>query len=224
VTVTRSGSVTRAGSSTLSKSVKVTAGRITADSLRVHSAVTFAVAVGAYNGTTQQAGYTAPAAAVATIAASDRSEVTRITYPAKPVTVGVDTTWSAYPSPGGYDAWIGTCSPLVTHADSEPGTTPRAVLQLSPVVVHLSGANTGDAYKTQARSVSATWAGGGCSEQLSFSATTSSTCSPNASSGQCLLHLAVPPGTWTFKIDGLTYSTTATVGVRVPSTVAINTS
>lgn len=199
VTVTRSGSVTRAGSTVLSKTVKVAAGKITADSLRVDSAVTFAVGVAAYNGPTLQSGYAAPSGAVMTIAASDRSNVTRITYPSKPVTVGVDTTWTAFPSPGGYDAWLGTCSSLVGHADSEPGTSPRALIALSPVVVSLTASNNGSTiqHQTQGRTVRAVWSGGGgCSETLSWNVFTGSSCS--ASPETCTLNLAVPPGTWTF--------------------------
>jgi hypothetical protein len=170
-----------------------------------------------------QSGYAAPSGTVATIAASDRNNVTRIAYPAKTATAGVDTTWSVYPSPGGYDAWIGTCSALVAHADSEPGTTPRAVLQLSPITVHLYGSNNGDSFKTENRSVSLTWSQAGCTETLSYTPNTGS-CSPNSNgSDQCKLYLAVPPGAWTFTINGLSYSTTATIGTRTAQTVQINT-
>lgn len=225
VTVTRSGSITRAGSTTLSKTVKVTAGKITADSLRVDAAVTFAVGLAAYDGTTLVTGFTPPAGSNATIAASDRSNVTRITYPTKPVTVGVDTTWTAYPSPGGYDAWLGTCSSLVGHADSEPGTSPRAVVALSPVTVHLKGKDNGDADKTQNKSVSLTWRPtSGCTETLSYTPTTAGGCSPNSTSNQCLLSLAVPPGTWNFKINGQDHNTTATVATRTARLVTIDVS
>ena len=226
VTVTRPGTVTKAGSSTLSKTVRVTAGRITADSLHTGSTATFAVKAAAYEGTTLRTGFSTPGGAVATIAASDRRNPTRITYPSKAVTANVDTTWAAYPSLGGYDAWIGTCSQLVGHDDSEPGSSPRALLQLSPVTVHLYGQNTGDGYKTQGKSVSLTWSPtSSCTETLSYPATTDTGCSPNtgATGSQCLLKLAVPPGSWTFKIDGLTYATTATIGTRTAHTVMINT-
>ena len=96
------------------------------------------------------------------------------------MTANVDTTWAAYPSLGGYDAWIGTCSPLVSHADSEPGNSPRALVQLSPVTVHLYAQNTGDSAKTQGRSVSLTWSPtSSCTETLSYTATTDTGCSPN---------------------------------------------
>ena len=224
VTVTRPGSVTRAGSSTLSKTVKVAAGQITADSLRVDTAVPLGVGVGAFQGSTQWPGYSAPTGSIATIAASDRSNVTRIAYPSKSLTAGVDTTWSVFPAPGGYDAWLGSCSSLVAHADSEPGTTPRTVLQLSPVTVRLHAQNTGDQNKTQNRGVSLTWSPtSACSETLNYGVVTDSTCSPTSNgTGQCLLLIAVPPGTWTFKINGLSYSTTATVDPRTASTVSIN--
>ncbi|MDT7571349.1 MAG: hypothetical protein QOE05_1523, partial [Actinomycetota bacterium] len=141
VTVTRPGSVTRAGSSTLSKNVIVTAGQITTDSLRVDTAVTITVSTMAYNGSTAWTGQAAPSGSVVTIAASDRSNVARVTYPTKPVTLGADTTWTAFPSRGGYDAWLGTCL-VLDHTDSEPGTSPpRIVLPLSPVKVRLDGAN-----------------------------------------------------------------------------------
>lgn len=225
VTVTRPGTVTKTGSSTLSKTVTVTAGRITADSLFTGMVATVGVRAAAYEGTTLRSSFSLPAGAVATVAASDRRNATRITYPSKALTAGVDTTWAAYPSLGGYDAWLGSCSALVAHADSEPSTTSQALLQLSPVTVHLYAQNTGDSFKTRSRSVSLTWSPtSACSETLSYTATTASDCSPNTAntSEQCLLRLAVPPGTWTFKIDGLTYSTTAPVGTRTASTVSIN--
>ena len=226
VTVTRPGWVTRAGSTVLSKTVKVAAGKITADSLRVDSAVTFAVGVAAYNAphpALPVAGFPAPSGAVMTIAASDRNNVTRITYPSKPVTVGVDTTWTAYPSPGGYDAWLGTCSPLVGHADSEPGTSPRAVIALSPVTVTITAPDNSDANRNQAsgRTVQAVWSGGGgCTETLSWNAFTDGSCQPKADTGGCPVKLAVPPGTWTFRnvVPGPYTSTSS-----VPRTITAST-
>lgn len=227
VTVTRPGSVTRAGEAVLSKTVKVTAGKITADSLRVDTAVNVAVFMQAHNGTSVVTGFSRPTGSLATIAASDRSNVARLAYPAKPIARGDDTTWSAYPAPGGYDAWLGTCSPLVAHGDAEPGTSPRVPLQLSPVSVKLVGSNGGDDWKAQNRTVQLVHAGTpSCSETLAYANTaTPGDCVSNSSgTNQCWLYIAVPPGTWTFKAKDLTYSTTATIGARTPATVQINVS
>ncbi len=223
VTVTRSGSVTRAGSSTLSKTVRVSPGQITADSMRVDTAVPVTVMSNVFNGSTAVTGFTPPTGMTATIAASDRAAVTRITYPSKSVTLGTDLVWSAYPSPGGYDAWLGPCSP-VGHSDSEPGTTPpRTVLPLSPVTVVLNATSGGDNPKGRGKSVSVTWLPTSCSEPYSFATSTKSDCNATSEGADaCVVYLGVPAGTWNFKIDGATNNVNATVAPRTAQTVKIN--
>lgn len=224
VTVTRSGSVTQAGSSTLATTVRVSPGQITSESMRVDTAVDVTVLSDVFDGSTAQVGFTPPSGTSATIAASDRDNVTRITYPGKAVTPGADLVWSVFPAAGGYDAWLGPCSP-VAHSDSEPGTTPpRTVLPLSPVTVVLKATNGGSNPNGRGKSVSVSWVSSPpCAEALTFATSTSTKCEATSQGvPQCIVRLGVPAGTWAFTVDGSSFTTTATIASRTAHTVTID--
>lgn len=224
VTVQKSGAVRIDGSSSLTKSVAVSAGQISADVLRIDTAATVTVMSNVFNGSTAVTGYTMPSGVQATIAAPDRGSVTRTTYPSKAVTAGADLVWPVYPAPGGYDAWLGPCSP-VRHSDSEPATTPpRTVLPLSPVTVQLTATNGSGNANGRGRSVTVSWVSSpSCTETLTFATSTGTGCNAtsNGSDG-CYLYFGVPAGTWNFKVDGTTSNTTATVANRTATTVKID--
>jgi hypothetical protein len=93
--------------------------------------------------------------------------------------------------------------------------------------VRLVGSNGGDDWKARNRTVQLISAGTpSCTETLNYANTaTAGDCASNSSgSNQCWLYIAVPPGTWTFKVKDLTYSTPTpvTIDSRTAATVQIN--
>lgn len=220
VTVVRSGSVTRQGSSTLSRTVNVTAGQVSPSVLRVDTAVPVKAMADIYEEATAVANYLLPANLAARISAPERTIPTRIDYPALTLTKGLDVSWNAFPDPGGYDAYTGPCSPVV-HVDSEPGTTPRAVIALSPVRITLDVVGSQDIKARDAR-VKATWEPPlGCAspEELTTADKTDSMCSPKA--GTCVLRMGLPPGKWRLTVPGATGSADITVEPRKRLAVTI---
>ena len=224
VTVLKPGWVTIAGSTVLSKSVGVTAGQVTADALRIGPAVPIRVLSNVYNGTTAVGGYAMPTGWSAQLALPDRQMVTAVRYPQQTLPLGVERTWSAYPSPGGYDVFTGECSPVV-HTDSEPGTSPQVVLPLSPIAVRLMIPGSQD-IKGRDKAITVTWLPTStCAQHLTYTARTPTNCSH-----QCPVDLGVPPGTW--RITALDTGTNGgpdrfadvTVVARTPQTVAIDVS
>ncbi len=224
-TVTRAGSVKIDGNPALSRSVVVTAGQISSEVLRIDVAANLTVRTDVYDGTTVKTGFELPTGLQARLAAPDRASATRYESAGKSVTEGVDLTWTAYPSPGGYDAYLGPCSPF-RHTDSEPGTSPpRIDLGMSPITVQITG-GTNDNAKGQSKSVSASWLSSpSCSEPLSYAAKTSSVCKVNSNgSDGCWLYIALRPGTWRITLEGGTYFVDVPVESRKAKTVQINVS
>ena len=199
-TVTRSGSVTVAGSPTLSRSVTVSPGQITSAVLRVDTSATLTV-----NSTrccaSPTTSFVRPTGLSATLSSPDRASSTRVDYPSKAV-VGGDLTWAAFPSPAGYDAYLGPCQ-AVKRTDSEPGTTPpKVLLPLSTVTVQITGGNASSTF-AQGKTVKVVWKGSPCAETLTFNTVTDSACKPNSNGADgCWLYVAVPAGSWRFEIDG----------------------
>ena len=136
VTVLRPGWVTLDGSTVLTRSVGVAPGQVTANSLQIGPAVPIGVLADAYSGATVVSGFAMPSGLSAQLATPDRRSPTATRYPPQLLTAGVERTWNAYPSPGGYEAFLSECTRPV-RTDSEPGTTPHVVLPLSPVRVRL---------------------------------------------------------------------------------------
>jgi Tfp pilus assembly protein PilV len=225
VTVTRAGSVRIDGSTTLSRSVTVTAGQISSEAMRIDVAANVTVRTDVYDGTTVKTGFELPTGLQARLAAPDRATATKYESAGKTVTAGADLTWTAYPSPGGYDAYVGPCS-AVRHTDSEPGTSPpRIDLGLSPVTVQITG-GTNDNLKGQSKTVSAAWLSSpSCSEPLSYAGKTSSICKVNSNGTDgCWLYIALRPGTWRLTLEGGTYFADVTVESRKALSAQINVS
>ncbi len=225
VTVTRAGSVRIDGSTTLSRSVTVTAGQISSEAMRIDVAANVTVRTDVYDGTTVKTGFELPTGLQARLAAPDRATATKYESAGKTVTEGADLTWTAYPSPGGYDAYVGPCS-AVRHTDSEPGTSPpRIDLGLSPVTVQITG-GTNDNLKGQSKTVSAAWLSSpSCSEPLSYAGKTSSICKVNSNGTDgCWLYIALRPGTWRLTLEGGTYFADVTVESRKALSAEINVS
>ncbi len=225
VTVTRAGSVRIDGSTTLSRSVTVTAGQISSEAMRIDVAANVTVRTDVYDGTTVKTGFELPTGLQARLAAPDRATATKYESAGKTVTAGADLTWTAYPSPGGYDAYVGPCS-AVRHTDSEPGTSPpRIDLGLSPVTVQITG-GTNDNLKGQSKTVSAAWLSSpSCSEPLSYAGKTSSICKVNSNGTDgCWLYIALRPGTWRLTLEGGTYFVDVTVESRKALSAQINVS
>ncbi len=225
VTVTRAGSVRIDGSTTLSRSVTVTAGQISSEAMRIDVAANVTVRTDVYDGTTVKTGFELPTGLQARLAAPDRATATKYESAGKTVTAGADLTWTAYPSPGGYDAYVGPCS-AVRHTDSEPGTSPpRIDLGLSPVTVQITG-GTNDNLKGQSKTVSAAWLSSpSCSEPLSYAGKTSSICKVNSNGTDgCWLYIALRPGTWRLTLEGGTYFADVTVESRKALSVQIKVS
>jgi Tfp pilus assembly protein PilV len=221
-TVTRPGYVTIAGSPVLSRAVTVSAGQITAQVLRIDVAVNLTV-----NSTrcctAPITSFVLPTGLTATLSSPDRTLATRVDYPAKTVVGGLDLTWAAFPSPAGYDAYLGPCQ-AAKHTDAEPGTLPpKVLLPLSTVRVQLSGGNASSEYARD-KAVTATWLTTACTETLSFGTRTDATCKANANGTDgCFLSLAVPPGLWRFEIVGQpTLHTDAQVTEATSRSVTIN--
>lgn len=199
VTVVRSGSVTLAGSTALRRSVPVTAGLISSAVLRIDTAATITVRAAIFDGSSviSPNDYNLPTGLTATIAAPDRATPTRTVYPGRsvtPTTANTDLTWTAFPSKGGYDAYLGPCT-AIAHSDSEPGTTPpRMVLSLSPTKVKLKVPGSQDT-KARDKEVRLFWLEPGCSETLTYAARSNSTCT-----NTCEVRLAVPAGRYLFRV------------------------
>lgn len=221
VTVVRAGSVTRDGRTPMTKAVAVHKGQITSDSLRVGTGLTVTVRARAFTGSTPVTGYNLPSQKVA-LSSPDRSTPTAVTHVDRKTMTGSDLVWSSsvYPSPAGYEAYIGACSD-VARFDSEPATSPSVDLPLSPVSVHLKASGSAASLK----SVTATWVPAGssppCAERLSFVATTSSGCSGTAdyNGNSCKLDIALPPGTWALKVSGSDGA--STTAASVPKSVLV---
>ena len=135
------------------------------------------------------------------------------------------TRCSPFPSRGGYDAWLGECSP-VAHGDSEPGTPAAIVLPLSPVTVYLTTQNGGDNAKARARTVNVTLQPSSCGESYTYSSTTATGCDATSNGNTCYVQIAVPPGTWTFTVPPTAthlqgYSVSAAVTARLGRSVNI---
>jgi type II secretory pathway pseudopilin PulG len=202
-TVTRTGSVTVGGRTELSRSVSVAPGQITSSVLRIDTSVPITLRSNVFNGTTAVSGYEAPIGLAGTLSAPDRATATRVEYPAASLALGTDKVVNAFPSPGGYDAHLGPCSP-VAHVDSEPGTSPRAELPLSPVKLKLTGSDSNG----RDRTATFTWRSTPtCGQQTTYTSKTSLNCSSTTSSDSsaCLLYLGVPAGTWRLTISGITW-------------------
>lgn len=205
VTVTRANSVTRASRTPLSKTVRVVAGKITPDSMRVDTSVPVRVNVQVLlNNVTYSAGTsTMPTNLKAQLSSPDRATATRVVAEAAPAVTSAPWThtWQAFPAAAGYEAHLGRCSSLVHQTFAEPGTTPtQGTFSLTPVAVHMNGA-AGDGSKVQSKTVTVRWKAADCAETLHYAAVTTSGCSPNSSgSDQCKFTIAVPPGEWVFTI------------------------
>ncbi len=222
VTVVRSGSVTRQGSTSLTRTVNVTPGQIAPSVLRIDTAVSLKAMSNVFDGTTAVTGFSLPNGLAARVSAPERGIPTKIDYAAQTLTAGADVAWTAYPDPGGYDAYTGPCSPVV-HLDAEPGTSPRAVLPLSPVTVWLQGKNSADNTRTRSKSPTAEWSVSGCAESLGWPVSTSSSCEASSNgSDACIVKVGVPPGSWKFSGGSGCRSTTATVAARTPQTVTLD--
>ena len=190
MTVLRPGWVTIAGSTVLSKAIAVSAGQVSADALRIGPAVTISVLANVYNGATPVTGYALPTGASAQLVAPERLIPTHVRYPSQTLSAGVPRAWVAYPSPGGYDAFLDECSPVV-HTDSEPGTSPQVVLPFSPVTVRLMIPGSQD-IKGRDKAVTVAWhSTPTCTNVLTYGVRTPGNCSH-----QCPVSIAVPPGTW----------------------------
>ena len=220
-TVQRPGSVTIAGSTSLSRPVTVSAGQITSQVLRVDTAVNLTV-----NSTrccaTPLTKFVLPTGLTATVSSPDRTAATRVDYPAKTVVGGVDMTWPVFPAPGGYDAYLSPCQGA-KHAWTEPGTTPpKVLLPLSTVSVQMHGSNA-SAGIAGGRSVKVVWTGAGCTEVLTFATATDPSCKPNFNGTDgCWVYIAVPAGTWRLELDGYPqYNISGTVAESTSYTVQI---
>jgi Tfp pilus assembly protein PilV len=215
-TVQRTGSVTVTGASALTTSVTVAAGQIASAVLRIDVAVPITVTSDVFVGSTVVAGYALPTGLSARLAAPDRATVTKIASEAKAVTAGVGMTWNSFPDPGGHDAYLGPCSPVM-HTAAEPGTSPQVVLPLSPVEVEVAWLDgTGPALAD--KEVRVSWLSSPeCLEPLTYTARTS--CET-----KCSVLLAVPPGTWRLGVVGHSEFTDVTVDPRtaVTSTVLVS--
>ena len=224
VTVTRPGSVKIDGDPALTRPVAVTAGQITSESMRIDLAATVTVRTDVYNGTTAVSGYQLPTGLAVRLAAPDRATATRWESAGRLVTAGADQVWTSYPSPGGYDAYLGPCTP-VAHTDSEPGTSPpRIDFSLSPVKVQLTG---GQDHTSRAadKSLSATLlSADGCAEPVSWAGRTSPLCKPNSNGADgCYFHVALRRGTWRLTTES-GFSTDVTVQPRtfLSTTIAVS--
>ncbi|MCU1693338.1 MAG: prepilin-type N-terminal cleavage/methylation protein [Frankiales bacterium] len=169
---------------TTTTTVGVNAGQITTQSAMVGRKATITTTANVYQGTSTVSGYNPPVPLNLSLVTPDQATTSRVDLPTTPISVGSSVVSDVFPSRGGYDAFLGTCSTPV-HTTSEPGPNPPTVaLRLVPVKITRGGQNPGG------RTVTADWAGGSCSETLSFGVTTSST---------GVIQLAVPPGRWTFR-------------------------
>ena len=218
VTVTRAGSVKIDGSSTLSKTVQVSAGQITSDVLRIHASVSIKVTSDIYNNgsVVTSSNFSWPTNLIARLSAPDRATLTRFRSAAQALpTRGSSATWVSYASPGGYEAHHGPCSQAV-HTYSEPGTSPNVVMPLSGVTVSVTSGSGGE--KARNKKVTITSAVPGCSESVTYTdaaSTTSSTCV------DCKVHLAVPAGFWRFAVDGSSTDHQVAAGTTSSTTVTI---
>ena len=224
VTVTRPGSVKIDGSTALTRSVAVTAGQITSEAMRIDLAANITVRTDVYNGTTPVSGFQLPTGLAVKLAAPDRATPTRWESAGRTVVAGADQAWPSYPSPGGYDVFLGPCTPVV-HVDSEPGASPpRVDLSLSPVTVQLTG---GQEHTSRAagKAISAVLLPvGGCEEPISWSGKTSTACKPNSNGADgCWLYLGLRRGTWRLVLEG-GYSTDVTVQARTPLSTTLSVS
>jgi len=192
-TVQRSGSVTVTGDSTLATSVTVAAGQIASAVLRIDQAVPITVTSDVFSDMMAVVGFTLPTGLTARLAAPDRATATKVVSAAQPVTAGAALTWNSFPDPGGYDAYLGPCSPAV-HTATEPGTSPTVVLPLSPVEVQVAWAD-GTGPSLDGEEVTVDWLSPDCSEPLRYTARTSCLLA-------CTVRLAVPPGTWRLQVVG----------------------
>lgn len=222
VTVTRPGSVRIDGMTPLTRSVTVSAGQISSETLRIDLAATITVRANVFDGSTVVSGFPLPTGLAVKIAAPDRATLTRWESAGRAVTAGLDQTWTAYPSPGGYDVFLGPCT-SVTRTNSEPGTSPpRVELPLSPVTVKLVGGSGTDNPKVRDKTVTATMRGG-CAESVTWTARSSTSCNaPSNGADQCRISVAVPPGDWRWTIDGSSHGADRQVDPRIPATVTID--
>ncbi len=224
VTVTRAGSVKTDGSTALTRSVPVTAGQISSEAMRIDVAANITVRTNVYDGTTAVSGFTLPTGLAVKLAAPDRATPTRWESAGRSVSAGVDQAWTSYPSPGGYDAFVGPCTP-VTHTDSEPGTSPpRIDLALSPVTVQVTGGTADDA-KGRDKTITATWLSSPtCDEVLGYATKTSSVCKVNSNGADgCWLYIALRRGTWRLTLEG-GYTVDVNVKSRTPLSTSIKVS
>lgn len=198
-TVTKPGHVTIAGSTALSRQVTVNAGQITSQVLRIDKAITLTVNASRCC-TEPLSKFARPNGASISLASPDRTSATRVDYPTQPV-VGGDQTWSVFPNPSGYEAWLGPCQPPKRIA-SEPGTAPVGTLKLSTITVQLTGTNASAGIAGN-RGVKVLWKGSTCNEVLTFNAATDPSCKPSFDGvSGCYVHVAVPAGTWRLEVDG----------------------
>ncbi len=204
VTVQRPGSVTVTGDSVLTTSVTVAAGQISSAVLRIDEAVPVSVTVDVVDGSTAVAGYALPTGLAARLAAPDRATSTKTVSTAKAVTAGTALTWSSFPDPGGYDAYLGQCSRAV-HTAAEPGTSPAVTLPLSPVEVVVAR-QSGHDPALSGKEVTVSWQDPACSEPLRYTARTSCT------DVTCSVRLAVPEGVWRVEVVGHTGGVDVAVG------------
>jgi Tfp pilus assembly protein PilV len=211
-TVQRPGSVTVTGDAVLTTSATVAAGQIASEVLRIDEAVPITVTGDVFTGTTAVAGYALSTGLTARLAAPDRATSTKFVSAAQPVTAGTALTWNSFPDPGGYDAYLGPCSPAV-HTAAEPGTSPMVVLPLSPVDVKVAWQD-GTGPSLGSKEVTVDWLSPECSEPLRYTART--TCATD-----CSVRLAVPPGTWRLRVVGLSGLTDVTVDPRTALTTTV---
>lgn len=215
-TVQRPGSVTVTGDSVLTTSATVAEGQIASAVVRIDEAVPVTVVSDVFAGSTVVTDHGLPTGLQARLAAPDRATSTRMESAPKAVTAGTGLTWNSFPNAGGYDAYLGPCSPVV-HTASEPGTSPLVVLPLSPVEVTVAWQDgTGPSLADQEVTVS--WLpvpdAPPCSEPLRYSARTSC-------AGDCTVRLAVPPGTWRLEVVGYSGFADVTVQPRTALTPTV---